>query len=264
MTTVDLPALDWEGVGYVALLERDADPNLAPWWVQWLSALQKVVAGDFSDLPLVMDEAAATSDPVFRQSCSFLLGDAGGAGIAERIRSRTNSTDFDLMLECCGALAEHGWLADVPLLLDVLRRHSEESEANIITVLISDLLTPNLGELPDAMSEDEGMDAFADAVLDRYNQLVDRLGTPRVFVFGVFGVARFAEWLREQTRRPHFRFSRRRRFEAATGIDCSAFYESPQVSALGRRCNHRGVPRKRRGGEIPGWRPVLLRHRIPE
>jgi hypothetical protein len=58
--------------------------------------------------------------------------------------------------------------------------------------------------------------------------LVEKLGGDQVFVYGGdrFGVVRFARLLLDRLRTPPIPVYWRRKFEASTGINCSAFYEN--------------------------------------
>ena len=234
MVTFDFPPVNWKKRGYFEFLDSRPDSTLSPGWAQWLAVLRQATTGDFSELPDLINLARTSNDLVLVQSCYYLLGDAGGSTVAALVRSEAmNTDDFDLMLECCDAIVTRGWLADVPILLELYTRNVTENEASIIKVFISDCVTQRPGELPDP-SDHSVLPDFREAVMARYRQLAEELGTTEVPVFKAkrFGLRSMAGWLLSQVHRPHFRMSWRRKFEVTTGIECTSFYESARFQPL--------------------------------
>ena len=259
--------VNWAQRGYFGFTDFEPSSALSPGWGEWLAVLRQAVAGNFTRLPGLIDVARVADDPVLVQSCYYLLGDAGGADIASRVREEaTAADDFEVMLGCCSAIAARSWLADVPLLLDLYARHAREPEADILRVYISDCVAPRPGELPEASMDDESLTGLRREVAQRYGQLAAQLGSAELPVFKarLYGVRPIAEWLLEQTKRPHFRLSWRRRFEAATGIDCSAFYAAGRFQPLAAAAL---VEEFLEGAEAAGYEDgvrYFFGHRIPD
>lgn len=230
MTIVDsgkLPPVNWMKGGYSALLTTARDAPLSRDWSQWLAVLRAASRGEFGTLPGLFDLAESSESPVLVQSCYYLLGDAGGASIGTKLAALARTTeDFELMIECSDALSARGWLADVPLLLDLFLRNVDDSEAGIFSVLLDDVLKLGAEDFPTPSSDVQTLSAFRAAVMARYDVLVKQFGTAdaAVFMGQRYSVRRMAEWLFSRLQKPHFRVYWTRRFEAATGVDCAQFY----------------------------------------
>ena len=227
--------IDWKGRGYFgcptppAGVAVSADP-----FVTWEAALVQAKAGHFDSLPQLIDLYKASTQPVLLQACAFLLGDAGPAACFQRIRQEVESSDsFELVLDFCDAIAARGKLADVPLLLGAYEKFATVEDADIIPCYLSALLEPVLGALSDP-NQAPSLAAYRALVLKRYDQLSDDLGTDQVLVWmgEPFGVVPMAKRLLELIRNPSFPSDLRRKFEAATGIDCTAFYKAAQLQPL--------------------------------
>jgi hypothetical protein len=233
----EYPPIDWEGGGYFGFpppppgAALPADPTEDPWLV-WIIALDRAKAGDFSAVQELINVYDVTSDHVFVQSCCYLLGDAGPGECFPPIIENGGSPDADLVIWCCNALMARGRLADVPVMLDAFEAHKSYKDAVIIPAYLSDLLEEG-SDLSDP-KDFQSLDAYHDAVMRRYETLLDHFGTGEVLVYrgDRFGVVRFAHHLLDAVRRPHFRASYRRRFEASTGIDCTPFYDGGSLQPL--------------------------------
>ena len=97
----------------------------------------------------------------------------------------------------------------------------------IIPVHITDLLVSDLNIIP-RLEQIGSIDEYVSTVMLHYHRIADKLGTIRVCVSRgeKFSVLRFAEHAINDARKPYFRSKLRRKFEAATGNNCTAFYKN--------------------------------------
>lgn len=227
--------VDWQGRGYFAY------PGAATWpsrrkdrqapqegdCFQWMEALKRAKLGDFSQMPGLVELGSGDTHPVNRRLCAELLGDAGPAATVDAIAARLASEDvgLELTLAWGAVLMRRGKLADIPIVLAAFERAATISDAEILPVHISGCL-----EMEDKLCDHEdydSLDSYRKAVLDRCAELADRFGTDQVCVDGgePLSVTGLARRILRRLREPCFPFELRRRFECATGIDCSCFYQ---------------------------------------
>lgn len=239
--------VDWEGRGYFAypdagtmLPKREGGqlPQEGDYF-RWLEALKRAKLGDFSALPGLIELGSGDTHPVNRRLCAELLGDAGPASTVDTLATRLASEEVDLELTLAwgAALTRRGKLADIPIVLAAFERVAAISDAEILPVHLSGCLETGY-ELCDHQAYDS-LDSYRHAVLNRCAELADRFGTDQVCVDGgePLGVIGLAQRILRRLREPCFPFELRRRFECATGIDCSSFYHERmfrpmQASAL--------------------------------
>jgi len=230
----DPVAVNWEGHGYFGYpssgQEMAAGEGLLPQagdFERWVAALEQAKGGNFSGIPGLLEICTGDTHPVNRDLCAELIGDAGPDSMIDFISLRLaeGGDDFEITLALAGILAQRSKLADIPIILDAFERMADIEDAEIMPVWISDCLEGE-GVLSDHGNFDS-LEAYRMAVERRYAQLAGASGSDQVIVVHgeLFGVARLAEQVLRRLRQPFFPSYLRRRLEAATGIDCSSFYE---------------------------------------
>ncbi|MCG6577016.1 hypothetical protein EGM97_20160 [Pseudomonas sp. AF32] len=239
--------VDWQGRGYFAYpdvvtmppgrevgrLPQEGD------YFQWLEALRRAKLGDFSLLPGLVELGSGDTHPVNRRLCAELLGDAGPTSTVDSLATRLASEEvgLELTLAWGAVLTRRGKLADMPIVLAAFERVATISDAEILPVHLSGCLETGY-ELCDHQDYDS-LESYRNAVLNRCAELAGRFGTDQVCVDGgePLSVIGLAQRILRRLREPCFPFELRRRFECATGIDCSSFYHDRvfrpmQASAL--------------------------------
>ena len=94
--------------------------------------------------------------------------------------------------------------------------------------MLSTILDPDgLLPLPD---EFESIDGYCGMVDRTWKELADRFGTTDLYIWlgEPTSVRRMAKVIIAKAREPYFSFEIRHKFEASTGINCSAFYKADQ------------------------------------
>ncbi|WP_260955703.1 hypothetical protein [Pseudomonas citri] len=226
--------VDWEGRGYfaypdVVTIAPKRESGQLPQqddYFRWLEALRWAKLGDFSPMPGLVELGRGDTHPVNRRLCAELLGDAGPASTVDTIATRLacEEVGLELTLAWGGVLTRRGKLADIPIVLAAFERVATISDAEILPVYLSACLETGY-ELCDHQDYDS-LDSYRHAVLNRCAELTGRFGTDQVCVDGgePLSVIGLAQRILRRLREPYFPFELRRRFECATGIDCSCFY----------------------------------------
>ena len=233
--------VDWEDRGYFAYLDTalPVQTNAARGtpeghYSQWLDALRCARQGDFSRIPPLVTICASDTHPVCRRLSAELIGDAGPGACVDAVAHRlAGGTDnFEVTLSWCRVLLRRARLADIAVVLDAYERVATVPDAGIIPVLISDCLETD-SDLSDA-EEFDSLSSYRSAVQERCRELVDRWGSDQVMVFGgePAGVRQLAQKMLDRLREPDFPAEMRRRFEVATGIDCTSFYHDGALQPL--------------------------------
>jgi hypothetical protein len=231
--------VDWEGQGYFAYPATIAPAPVgqlpeAGHYAQWIEALRRAKLGDFSWGPALVELASGETHPVNRRLCAELLGDAGSTSTIDAIACRLASEEvgFELTLSWASVLTRRGKLADIPIVLSAFERVAEISDAEIVPVQISDCLETEYA-LADHQEYDS-LDDYRQAVLKRCEELAAKFGTDQVLVEGgaKLSVIDLAKRIVQRLREPYFPSQLRRRFECATGIDCSSFYQDRVLKPL--------------------------------
>jgi hypothetical protein len=221
--------IDFQGRGYHGLrgVSRDEAPPKS-WarkpWFGWACAFSRAKAGDFSLLPELVALVDDDIDGRFVSAVSLLVGDAGaGAVFASLLNLLDEYEGYDPSFEAAAAIAWRGRLGDIPKLLSFHRATRHLQDHPSVPKMIARMVDPG-GWLPECGEED--IDAYSRAISARVDELATRLGSADVCVWmgEPASVRRAAELIIERAPHPHFPFFLRRRFEANTGIDCSAFY----------------------------------------
>ena len=97
-------------------------------------------------------------------------------------------------------------------------------------------------------------------------RLVNNLGGADTLVFQgeQFGVIKFTRFLLDRIRRPYFRSVLRHKFEALTGVDCTAFYKNGIFQPLSAAAViEEFLDSPAAGAYEPGVR-YFFGHRIPD
>jgi hypothetical protein len=228
--------IDWKGRGYWGCPEL---PPAAPPgsdlatdpWLLWNVAFQQAKRGVFDRIPELIDVRRRDLHPILSRLCVTLLGDAGTTSCFAALHGYLSTgVDYEMTIDFAGALCLRGLLADAPVLLRAFVSLADIKDAAIIPVYLSDLL----GGLPSDPARFVSVNEYCDVVMARYRQLVEELGTERIFVLEgkAYGVVPLARSILERLREPHFRPVLRRRFEASTGIDCTNFYRDHTLQPL--------------------------------
>jgi hypothetical protein len=238
----EFDGIDWEGGGYFGCPQLSAQALATalqspdPWQV-WLGILNEAKQGDFTNIAALFDLYQETEDPVLRELCYTLLGDAGPADSISRVvrelQQPANPLYYELALDCCDVLATRGMLADVSTIMAAYRRLATIKDADIIPVYLSNLLEPEYDLISD-QSNFSSLDEYEAAVATRAGELKVLFGADQALVFKGerAGVKTLANQLLKALQRPNFPIVFRQRFEASTGIDCTGFYQKGFLQPL--------------------------------
>jgi len=224
--------IDYYGKGYLGSPAVPKDVQLPsnylddPWRVCAL-ALERAKQGDFGLMPALLQLHGNTNEAALDHVCSALLTDAGTvtcfSRIVEIVKSEPNlSRVFDF----CGALAVRGELSYIPILLDKYLSNEGSAEAECLTDYIRVLVGDQL------LSVDA--DDYEDAVMLCYQRMLNEFNNERVLVLQGerYGVIRLARHILRDLRSPYFLLRWKLGFEAATGIDCSSWYQGETLQPL--------------------------------
>jgi hypothetical protein len=244
--------LDWKSRGYGAAPTpandpaRAGDPN-AGLWVQLEAVVTQAKGGDFagtSQLPGLYREAIARSDWVLAYVCVKVLGDTGPGPLLRQLQQQLLDVprgDPKKAFDFCRVLAAWGKLSAVPVLIEQYEEHAMVQDFEVLPIQLSWLLEPEWGPVcldhPTRYAE-EKVEDYCAFVTGVYRQLKQDLGTDDTFVFHGqrFGVVSLARLLQDRLGFDHYRAAFwplfRRKFEAATGIDCSVFFKDRSFQPL--------------------------------
>jgi hypothetical protein len=239
----DFPVIDRSGRGYFGIPEPPpgtrfpANPRANP-WLAWTVALYEARRGSFDNIPPVLDlYDPAADDPIFNFQVILLVGDAGPGGCFDKLIAELEHPeeplDYEVGINFSRGLGIRGRLADLPLMARTYEQHAFFDDADIIPVFISNLLESEPGKLSEP-KEFESPEQYVAAVDERVRELADELGGDQVLVLAGerFSVRRLGELILEQLDDPYFPLDYRRKFEAATGIDCSRFFRKEVLRPL--------------------------------
>lgn len=227
--------LDWRGDGY--FFRDDVLDGADPDWRRWAAILGDARRGRFGATPELLAIFLRTADPLLRFACSRALGDAGSDAALDAVRAYLDRPlsddpllDPDDALKLLSALTQRGRLDDIDSVLRTYDVIIAAPDAKIVALYLSLMLEPEAGLLAEAPRERVDLAAYCDRVRTSVDACARRLGsaTTPVFHGDLYQVPRLGEMIlqnlgtsrREQLLQPLLR----RRFEAATGIDCRGFY----------------------------------------
>ncbi|HYO52643.1 hypothetical protein [Archangium sp.] len=224
--------LDFQRRGYFGApsVLKDAPPprnwKRTPWY-GWAFAFDRAKKGDFGALPHLLPLLEEDIGGTFEQAVSTLLGDAGfGDMFAGLKKTMKQHEGYDLSFHAAEAIAYRGKLSDVPLLIEFHRATHHLRDVPSVPRMLSRILHPDgLLPRPDAF---ESMDEYCGMVERTWKELADRFGTTDLYLWlgEPSSVRRMAKVISKRAREPYFPFAFRRKFEASTGINCSAFYKA--------------------------------------
>lgn len=192
-------------------------------------------------MPELLELYAKADTAVFQYVCSRVLGDAGTSECFERIieeLSAHQGVDRNNVIHYCDVLTTWGRLSVVPVILEQYTIVRREQPTMILPMLLSSLLEDRewgpIAEEP----EIEELDDYVSMVMARYDELKRKFSTDRVLIFDGrrWGVIPFARLILHRVAHPEFdhtyEFDLRRRLEASTGINCSAFFKDEVFQPL--------------------------------
>lgn len=231
--------LDFKVDGYFSdLISRERPtarvPAEASPWDIWEHALGSAVHGDFSAMPRVVEIMRYYSDHVLCYNASLLLADAITEDALALLHQRMEGCEDPLLrIDYCRILTSVGRLEFVPRILEHLTGLRHFSEAEIISIHLSDMLEPKTGDicLPSNQVSNQSYRAL---VLARCDEIRKTLSHPNAPVLRgeLFSVPRLARIMLRELAAGDLDEDLRRRFEASTGINCTAFYKDGKLRPL--------------------------------
>lgn len=193
-------------------------------------------AGDFSGTVELLELMEPRTDDMLSRACGLLLGDAGTSlairQVADFVRARFAALDpfgLDNALAIADALSTDGNLNFVTDILETLEWNLASDDSLIIALHLSRMLEPRWGLIAEKPTEQDDFRAYRELVSENVDTFRNKFGaTARIFmaqpsnpyttarlIIGHQGSTDFEEAAQVQLRR---------RFEAETGIDCTAFF----------------------------------------
>ncbi len=228
--------LNWKGAGYHAFpLPRSGGeaPDIQI-WTDFERILEKAKRGDFTAVPELVDLYDTTESWTLSAAYISLLGDAGtSAALAQVLPFFQAQVEPTYQVYLSKALAFWGKLSVVPQILAGWQELEGFQDAEDIPPALSMMLEDVSGPIADAPDHAQKVE-YGALVLARYEELKKTFGTDDVFVFrgGRFSAGRVAGLILTDISASRFEPYMRRRFEATTGIDCSAFYRDGGLQPL--------------------------------
>ncbi|HYJ09066.1 MAG TPA: hypothetical protein VEX18_08650 [Polyangiaceae bacterium] len=243
--TSDFDGLDWSGGGYHGApkpSEKDVFPARvqdAP-WKAFAIAIAKAKLGDFTYVSRLVDAFDENCDPLVQKQFKLVLADTAPHSVVDAIAAQldTDAEDMfgELVFDFAEIVAFRGRLTDIPALLRAHEAKHHLRDAEIIPFYISDILetAPSVlatpGYLP-SLSEHRTL------VLARLDEVASELsahGGMQALAYRAeqFSVPWLAKVALTAVRSGRMDNDQRRRFEAATGIDCSSFYKKGRLQPL--------------------------------
>ena len=230
--------LDWNGAGYLEipaepLIPFPASPHVDT-TLAWVSAFQHARRGDFRYVEKIPQARAEDEkDELFYNTAAYLIGDAGpGRMFAELVSFVSQDHwNFELAYAWCRAIAARGRLRDVPALIHAYEANINDinDDNDIILMHVAQVIDD--GEIP-KFSGVEGfrdLDDYRTQVQQRCAELASRFGGEDVLLWRgePTSVRRMARHLIELAHAEYAYLPSwtRHRFEASTGIDCSAMFD---------------------------------------
>lgn len=176
-----------------------------------------------------------------------ILGDTGSVDCFREIRAEIEAlrkrVSFDVatcdtVLRACRAFTAWGRLDVVPVLMDqyLTLRLNGTSEIAVLPLLMADLLSDDEGTMIAHEPPEHHLEDYLNLVMNEYESVVARLGSDKVHVFR--GELQSVRGLAERMRRLTTRYvsgelvALRRRFEPATGVDCSEIFANDSFDPL--------------------------------
>ncbi len=203
-------------------MPRERDP-----WLVCALAFDRARKGDFSMIEDVANLWGATGSQDIDNICTVILAATATSSAAAKIREKVEAeTDLRPVFHLCGVLGARGELGCLPILLKKYLENEKRREREVLLTLISDLTgDPRLAFETEDFEED---------VEAHYQTLLDRFQSEQTLIYagGLYSVTQMARDMLDEIQTPYFRFDRRLNFEAATGMNCDAWYEGDQFKPL--------------------------------
>ena len=239
----EFDGIDWQDRGYFgvpvpgAAIGFPEDPMAEP-WLAWAVALREAKAGNFRYLPAILQVYEASNDSfdaLLDQLILNLIGDAGPSSIFSPIEHRAkHGPTVRQAIAACGSLWQRGRLSDALVILDCYERVMGAESSVMLPIFVSDMLDDEEVHIVRPRSVDD-LDRYREGVMARFDVLERRLGSGQAFVLRgeLFSVVRLARLtLNEVKAMPNPSILWRARFEASTGLDCTAFYRERSSQPL--------------------------------
>jgi hypothetical protein len=225
--------LDFEGAGFFGIPHFADDfrlpdrPGPDP-WLFCAYALDRAKRGDFAHIPTLLNLYGTTDNLDIDSLCTGFLAVAGPASCFSRIVEIVKQeSNIRKALPFCGAMSARGELSYVPILLEKYLVDETNDDAQLLPIYIRDAI----GDIPYSAETD----VYEDVILDQYQRMIDRFGSDKVLVFRgeLYSVPLLARSILDKVAEPtYFHMQWRIDFEAATGIDCSSWYQDGRVRPL--------------------------------
>jgi hypothetical protein len=237
----DWDGIDWDGDGYFGV-PRPSPKDTFPArvsddpWTAFAVAVERAKTGDIRFVPPLGEVMDGDADPFVEAQITQVLADAAPDAFIDEVERRLRAaTELPghLVFAFCEIVAWRGRLSDVPTLAQAYAAKEYLHDADDIAVCLSDMLdeTTTMIATPRDLPS---VDAYRDLVLGRQQELATQLGRADALVYrgGEYSVERLARLALLDARGARLDFDQRRRFEAATGINCSAFYKKKRLQHL--------------------------------
>lgn len=234
--------LEWAGGGYLCRVQVPDGSTLPATVAEdplraFGVVLEQAKHGDFSRMQLLFDVRAVAEeagDNRLAYLALLLLGDAGTPECYDRMLSEIPDTrDYELVFDYCEALAMRGRLCDVPRILDAYRKYVFIEDADMLPTYISNIIEAEPGPISEGTSVAD-FDDYEALVMERYEECVQEQESDQALLLRGrrYSLEELLRAVLDAAGKPDFSLLLRRRFEAATGIDCAAFYADGQIRPL--------------------------------
>lgn len=243
---IDEALFEWDGGGYHFLAPppaalrtpaalRDDNP-----WAVLAAVLLRAQQGEFESVPLLLPRIRQANDYRYAAACLDLFGDVGGPRLLETVLAEfhkelwdARNPDFQVLLGSALRCSRLLWAA--PRLLDLYLASTDREETGPLTIYLSRFFEPALGPVGCADLPDP---EYRGLVLAKYEEMKAILnGDRKPVLYGEpFSVVATARRLRQRLADPDAELAlivdERHIFEAATGIDCRAFWKDGDLQPL--------------------------------
>ncbi len=196
-------------------------------WQAWEQCLNRLIRGDFEAIFRLIEVQLNYESNVLRYSASLLLECAiTWQGVSYLREQLVGERDPLLLKEYAGILAATGCLSFVPEILRVYGDLRSFSESESITVRLSDMLESEPGEIclpPPTLSRR----SYDKLVMNRAADVGAAVGDTSALVYRgkLWSVDNLSKIMLQQISTSEFGSETRLMFEAATGINCSEFFD---------------------------------------
>lgn len=229
--------LNWEGRGYFGVPHQPARAfpvrPLEDATATWMSAFQHARQGNFRYVGEVARLIGHEREELLYDLCADLLGDAGLSAVFADLLAFLALDDLntDLTYAWCQAIAARGRLGDIPALLDAYEANISDinDDNEIVPIYIASVIEP--AEVSPLYNTENfsNVGQYRASVADRCQALAQRFGGDDVLLWRgePTSVRRMARHLLEAAgpRKLVLPHRTRHRFEASTGIDCTAMFD---------------------------------------